>query len=210
MTSTRRRDRTVAAFDFDGTLTRHDSLVPFLARLVGWPRLLRALVGVAPAFAGALARRADRDDAKARLLVALLRNEPYARVADVGATYGRDLARTGLQPMMRDRVAWHRSQGHDVVIVSASLDLYLDTVGRLLDVQAVLCTRLEIDGSGRCTGRMLGGNCRGPAKATRLRDYLGAEPVEVWAYGDSAGDREMFAMADHVVRARRGRLTEGA
>jgi phosphoserine phosphatase len=52
---------------------------------------------------------------------------------------------------------------------------------------------------------MQGGNCRG-ARATRLRDCLGDVPAEVWAYGNSSGDAEMFAMADHVVRVRRGRL----
>ena len=78
------------------------------------------------------------------------------------------------------------------------------------DAQRVLCTRLELDGDGTYSGRMQGGNCRGTAKATRLRDYLGDVPAEVWAYGNSSGDDAMFAMADHVVRVRRGRLRPSA
>ena len=74
----------------------------------------------------------------------------------------------------------------------------------------MLCTRLELDGGNTYTGRMDGGNCRGAAKATRLRDYLGDVPAEVWAYGNSSGDDAMFAMADHVVRVRRGRLRPDA
>jgi phosphatidylglycerophosphatase C len=81
--------------------------------------------------------------------------------------------------------------------VSASLRAYLDEVARRLGVDALLCTELEVDDDGRCTGRMKGGNCRGPAKATRLRAYLGDREVTLWAYGDSAGDREMLALADH-------------
>ncbi len=81
---------------------------------------------------------------------------------------------------------------------------------RCSTTQRVLCTRLELDGDGTYTGRMDGGNCRGGAKATRLRDYLGDVPAEVWAYGNSSGDDEMFALADHVVRVRRGRMKRGA
>ena len=47
---------------------------------------------------------------------------------------------------------------------------------------------------------MLGGNCRGAEKARRLRAYLHSDDVELWAYGDSAGDTELLAMADHPVR----------
>ena len=84
--------------------------------------------------------------------------------------------------------------------MSASLGVYLETVGRLLGVDAVLSTELEVDAAGTCTGRMLGGNCRGAEKARRLRAYLQSDDVEVWAYGDSAGDTELLAMADHPIR----------
>jgi phosphatidylglycerophosphatase C len=69
-----------------------------------------------------------------------------------------------------------------------------------------LCTSLDIDERGHCTGRLLGANCRGPEKATRLQTLFGTEKVELWAYGNSRGDDEMLALADHAVRARRGRL----
>jgi phosphoserine phosphatase len=42
-------------------------------------------------------------------------------------------------------------------------------------------------------------------KAERLRAHLGDEGITLWAYGDSAGDREMLALADHAIRVRRGR-----
>jgi phosphatidylglycerophosphatase C len=208
VTETRDRHRTVAAFDFDGTLTRRDSLVPFLARVCGWPRVLMALAVVAPRYALVLAGRGDRDRTKEHLLTRCLRGRSHDRVVAMGAAYGADLARDRIEQSVRRRVLWHRAQGHDVFIVSASLDVYLDTVGRMLDAKTVLCTRLEVDERGLCTGRMLDGNCRGAGKAERLREHLGDGPTELWAYGDSEGDREMFAMADHVVRLRRGRLRE--
>jgi phosphatidylglycerophosphatase C len=192
--------RTVAAFDFDGTLTRRDTLLPFLASVVGWPRVVAAL----GTHAHLLAR--DRDIAKEHLLVRLLAGLPGDVVREAGRVYAR---RVRVRPEMRGRLAWHQQEGHEIVIVSASLDVYLDEFARSLDVEHVLCTTLEVGADGRCTGRLVGGNCRGPEKATRLRAHLGDEndgEIVLWAYGDSRGDLEMLAMADHPIRVQRGRL----
>ena len=40
--------RQIAAFDFDGTLTRRDTVLPFLVRLFGARRVARAVSRVAP------------------------------------------------------------------------------------------------------------------------------------------------------------------
>ena len=53
---------------------------------------------------------------------------------------------------------------------------------------------------------MDGPNVRAHQKAVLLRDTLGSDPVEVWAYGDSAGDKEMLQMADHPTRVTRRAL----
>jgi phosphatidylglycerophosphatase C len=52
---------------------------------------------------------------------------------------------------------------------------------------------------GIATGNLDGPNCRGPEKVTRLHEWLGdRSTVNVVAYGDSAGDREMLADADEA------------
>jgi phosphatidylglycerophosphatase C len=198
--------RAVAAFDFDGTLTRRDTLVPFLTTLVGPGAVARALGAGSAQLALAAAGRGDRDAAKERLLTRVLAGRPYAEVEAAGRTFGAELARSGLTPDGRDRIAWHRGKDHEVVIVSASLDVYLDEVARELGIAHVLCTGLLADEGGRCTGGLRGANCRGPEKATRLRALLGDDDVELWAYGNSRGDDEMLALAQHPVRFRRGRM----
>jgi len=198
--------RTVAAFDFDGTLARGDSLIPFLVMVRGRARVGAALSAMGPSIAWALAGRGDRDAAKEALVGRLLRGLPADEVAAQGEAYALELAERRLRPDMAERVAWHREEGHELVIVSASLRDYLDPLGRMLGFDRVLATALEAGDDGRLTGRLLGGNVRGPEKAARLRAYLdgggpggaggidGAE-CELWAYGDSEGDHDLFALA---------------
>ena len=198
--------RTVAAFDFDGTLTRHDSLLPFLTTVAGRGAVLRALGAESAGLALAAAGRGDRDAVKERVLTRVLGGKPYDTVESAGRAFGIQLARSAITSEGRDRIAWHRAAGHDVVIVSASLDVYLDEVARVLGVEHVLCTALVTDDRGRCTGSLRGGNCRGLEKAARLRALLGDDDVELWAYGNSRGDDEMLALAQHPVRVRRGHI----
>ena len=194
----------VAAFDFDGTLSRRDTLLPFLQRLCGAQRLFRALARDAPGLARGLARGGThRDAAKDAVLMRLLAGRDAGEVAAAGAAYARDLVGTRLRPDTVARARWHEACGHDVVVVSASPAVYLEPLGRHLGVSAVLATRLEVGDDGRLTGRMAGANCRGPEKVARLDAWLDGAPAEVWAYGDSSGDRELLARADVPVRVGR-------
>ena len=74
----------------------------------------------------------------------------------------------------------------------------------------MLATRLEVDEAGLLTGRLAGANCRGPEKVARLRAWRGDTLVVAYAYGDSAGDREMLAVAGEAINVgRRARRTAG-
>jgi phosphatidylglycerophosphatase C len=182
--------RGVAAFDFDGTLTRRDSLVPFLARVVGWPRLaLAAATGIRHA--------RSRNAFKEHLVDKVFRGRAHDDVRRLGLAYAEELVARRMRPEMLARVRWHGEQGHEIAIVSASLDVYLERVAELLGVAAVLCTRIEVGPDGRCTGRLVGQNCRGDEKLRRIHAHFGDDGYELWAYGDSAGDDAMLAAADH-------------
>ncbi len=196
--------RPVAAFDFDGTIARRDTLIPFLATVAGRAALTRTALRRAPRLMAMAAGRADRDVEKAHLIEQLLRGRAAAEVDDAGTRYAEELWTRGrFRPEILDRLAWHREEGHDIVIVSASLDVYLRPLAPRLGVGHVISCSLAADEQGRLTGGLVGGNVRGPEKVRRLRAWLGDRPVELWAYGDSSGDDELLALADHPTRVGR-------
>jgi phosphatidylglycerophosphatase C len=185
----------VAAFDFDGTLSARDTLVPFLRRARGTPRVLAAAVRAVP-------QVRDRDAFKLALIGHLFRGEPAERLARLGQAYVPTLEAV-LRPELVDRLRWHQAEGHATLLVSASLGAYLRPLAVRLGLDAALAVELVVDADGRLTGAVVGGlNTRGFEKVSRLRAWLAQRhgpdaEVELWAYGDSAGDEELLAVADH-------------
>jgi phosphatidylglycerophosphatase C len=185
----------VAAFDFDGTLARRDTLVPFLRRVRGTPRVVGAT-------ALAALRSRDRDALKVATIGHLFRGVSADDLREKGRAYVPTLVDL-LRPEMVDRVRWHQVEGRAVVIVSASLGVYLRPLAEHLGLDAALAVELVVGADGHLTGEVVGElNTRGPEKAARLRAWAAerfgpASPFELWAYGDSSGDEELLALADH-------------
>ncbi len=191
----------VAAFDFDGTITTRDTLVPFLARVAGAQQFVSANGRLAMATVrGRIALR-DRDRVKEHMLEMLLAHRSEDELRSLGERYAQELlARGRLREDVVARVQDHVAAGHRTVIVSASLVYYLEPIARELSIEDVICVEPEVV-DGELTGRLAKPNVRGSEKAVRLREWLGAPPdgpldVRLHAYGNSSGDHELLAASD--------------
>lgn len=188
----------VAAFDVDGTLTVRDCVQPFLVRVGGWRSVARAVLRRPLVAVGAGLRR-DRDRLKELVVGGVLRGRAVAQVEAIGEQFADEVAAGWMRADTMARLRWHQRMGHRIVLVSASLSPYLRPLGRRLDVDDVLCAEPLRDGD-RFADGLDGGNCRAAEKVRRLDAWLkaaGLDDATVWAYGDSAGDRELLARADH-------------
>ena len=200
---------TVAAFDLDGTLTEGGSVFPWLRHLAGSSALFRAALRLAvPLTIGGLRSGPSADAAKERLFRALLVGRDFGEVLIASRRFALEhLANEG-RPHPLARLNWHLEQGHDVVIVSASPQLYVDVVADSLQAIGAVGTRLAVDPLGKLTGAYLGKNCRGSEKMRRLTEWVDGrgypdEPI-VYAYGNSRGDRRILSGATYPYNA--GRL----
>lgn len=175
-------------------------MVPFLVQTHGWPRL--ALNAVLAAPKGRSNGAGLRDGLKVATVGRLFRGTKAEELTRLGDAYAESLHDL-LRPELVEKLRWHQVEGHATVIVSASLAAYLRPIAEELGIDEVLGVELAVDEAGILTGEVEGGvNTRGPHKVVRLRVWLEAEygpdqSIELWAYGDSSGDKELLAAADH-------------
>ncbi|WP_258187652.1 HAD-IB family hydrolase [Trinickia symbiotica] len=196
----------VAAFDFDGTITTSDSLRDFVRNTVGNARLVSGIIRAAPWLVGRLIGTCDRGSAKAHFLSATLGGMTRHSLETAAQQYAANRLLKLIRPEMAVRVQEHRRRGHRLVLVSASPALYLEIWARSMGFEAVLATELEFRDD--CfSGRLASPNCWGPEKARRLQQWFGSNPPPVlYVYGDSRGDKEILALADHGWLRAHGRM----
>ena len=193
----------IAAFDFDGTLTKRDTFMPFLARGLGWPRFLLALLKCLPWLAAFALRVTPNHVAKQKLMLATLKNKTTAQMNDWTSRWLTQDFPGQLQSWTMARLAEHQQQGHCCVMVSASPDIYLKRVAQQLGFDALLCTEMAVV-DGRLTGLMKTPNCHGEQKVLRLKAWMAerfgadADGKVLYAYGDTSGDKPMLRMAAHA------------
>lgn len=190
----------IAAFDVDGTLTTRDCVRPFLERAAGRRRLVTSLLRRPLATVVAAVRR-DRDRFKEIIVGGSLRGKLISEVETIGEQFAQFVLVNWLRPDTVRRLRWHQQAGHRTVLVSASLAAYLRPLALRLGIDDVLCTDSTRSGE-RYGDRLVGLNCRADEKRRRLEQWMEERrwiDAEVWAYGDSIGDRELLARADHPV-----------
>jgi len=187
---------TVAAFDVDNTLTVRDCVVPFMRSVGGTRQLIKVVLSDLGSTFHSVRRR-DRDALKSKFVEGVFSGKASDEVEALGVQFASKVADRWLRDDVATRMRWHQEQGHVVILVSASLGIYLHPLGDLLEVDAVLCTELEVQ-DGLLTGKLVGLNCRGKEKAVRVQKWcqdsgLSSDDL-AYAYGDSSGDTELLEL----------------
>src|ERR1700761_2505503 len=134
----------VALFDLDGTLTWHDTLLPYLVGfLVRRPwRLLR----LAPAPYALYRYWADRDHGalKSRMIRMIMGGASRTVVESWSAQFVASLKpRHRFRELALAVLETHRTAGDHLVLLSASPDLYVPQIGALLGFERTLCTEIQ-------------------------------------------------------------------
>lgn len=190
------KQRTIAIFDFDGTLTTKDTLLEFIkfacgikAFYIGFflhsPLLILMKLGLYPNW-----------EAKQKVFSWFFKGMPYTTFAK----YGEDFAEV-IKTIMKETtlaiLRKHQSEGADIYVISASVDEWVRPFCMQLGIKDVIATQIETDSKGMLTGRFASPNCYGKEK---VRRFLEIEPSRseyyLYAYGDSRGDKEIILFAD--------------
>lgn len=186
----------LALFDFDGTITHQDTFTPFifyaasknrvrLGKLVLLPLLIKYKLGWSLG-----------GDIRERVFRFALKGVSTEATQAKAIKFAADIIPNYIRSEALARINWHQQRGDKVVIVSASLSLYLQPWCQKLGVE-LICTEVE-SANGVLTGNYLGGDCSSLEKASRVKQrYLLEGYDNIYAYGDTPEDNEMLALANN-------------
>jgi HAD superfamily hydrolase (TIGR01490 family) len=190
--------RPVAFFDFDGTLTTADTLMPFLKYVVGSPRYYMKLAVVSPVLMAYFAKMLRNDIAKQIVVRHYLAGYGIDKLFELGQRFSEEVIPTMLRPEGIERLRWHQQQQHECVLVSASFDLYLKAWSATEGFSRLICTSLEIDDHRVISGKLDGPNCHGEVKVLHIKKFLENKIYGVtYGYGDTISDLPMLEFLDN-------------
>ncbi len=184
----------VVVYDFDGTLTKSDSLLGFIRYTCGlWPMVFGFLRHLHLLVLMTL-HLYPNYKAKQKVFAFFFQGMDIQQFDDYcrhyAATHRSILRKKGIATLRQDY-----QTGRQVVIVSASIDNWVQPFFPNI---LVLGTQVEVV-DGRLTGRFLTPNCYGQEKVRRLLEHFpDRSQYHLTAYGDSRGDREMLDFADEA------------
>ncbi|MGB0893663.1 MAG: HAD-IB family hydrolase [Parashewanella sp.] len=182
-------------FDFDGTLTTEDMFTKFIRFATPkWRIVMFGLfifpfhrlykIGLLPAH-------------YLRPIVSFLAfcGREKNKVQQQGEQFSKQIIPSFLREQSLKTITKYQQRGDKVVVVSASLDIYLAPWCALHNVE-LLCSEMETR-STRLTGRYQQGDCSLQRKVERVRlQFSLVDYAAVHAYGDTHEDIPMIELAD--------------
>ncbi len=186
-----------AFFDFDDTLAKGDSILPYLLYCIRRglaPR--RQLFKAAWGFLRWKVQPSTGRAAK-ELSLSYIRGRTVEEMDEIARDFFRDVQTKAFFEESAAELWRLREQGRMIIVVSASSDVYMRVLPEFLPVDAVISTVCEVR-DGRYTGRVQK-NCKGEEKVRRIGDWLTARGLCVdrensCAYGDSPSDAPMMRL----------------
>ena len=187
-----------AVFDVDGTLIADDSLERIFFRYL-WRYDEIGLGALWRAAGGAFCRIIGCADDKA-----WLRGQDAHRLRRLARDCFEQEVVRRLLPAATCRLKWHQRAGHQVVLLSGTLDLLLDPLAEYLNVSTRLGTTVEIADQ-KATGRLASSRPFGLTKLITLKRMIEREQAadvdltRSFAYADHYADRFLLSAVGHPV-----------
>lgn len=188
------RRRTLALFDFDGTITTRETLPDFVRYAISRRRRWCGIVLFAlPALAYRMGLM-PVSVLRSGLIRYAFTGMSRSAVEHAGRRFARDVLPALVRPDMQARIDAHRADGDRVVVVSGGFDVYLRPWCEAQGIELV-CSALDARGD-RLNGRYAGPQCVAEEKARQVRArYDLAEFAEIHAHGDTHEDHALLALA---------------
>jgi phosphatidylglycerophosphatase C len=187
----------IAFFDFDGTITTKDSFIEFIKFYRGAKRFYFGFLLYSPFLIAFKLKLIPNYTAKQKVLAHYFKGEDVSKFQSQCDTFANEVLPELVRPKALTEIDRLKRAGVRVVVVSASAENWIKAWADKQNLE-LLGTRLEIK-DGKITGRIEGKNCYGEEKVCRIKEDIDlADYDDIYAYGDSSGDKQMLALARHA------------
>jgi putative phosphoserine phosphatase/1-acylglycerol-3-phosphate O-acyltransferase len=192
---------TGAFFDFDGTvIATHSVKDMFLERLRNGEVTSQELFDVGDMATRYLLNVGGFEEVLAST-ISNLQGMAERELVDLGEKVTREHLAAEIFPEVRAMIAAHHRQGHTVVIVSSATRYQIAPVAKIIGVEHVVCTELEVV-DGRFTGRLRGEPCFGENKLLAAREFSSQQRVKLgrsYFYANGIEDLPLLEDVGHPV-----------
>lgn len=190
--------------DFDGTITYKDSFTSYILK---YGNKLLPLICL-PVFIIVILlyfmKVVSRNFVKRVSIFLFLTGRNYDKLKAKHSSFVKTIK---LNDETLNLIKKYKSEGYKVILVSASPEMYLEEVCKLLNYDGYIGSKLEVK-NGKLTGRLVGNNNNYDEKVTRIKssEYYDKN-VKTVAIGNSKGDYAMLRFSNEGYIVKDGRVT---
>lgn len=186
--------RSIAFFDFDGTITTRDTLIEMVKHHKGSIDLLTGMLKLSPWLIAMKLKLISNQTAKEKLLAHFFKGVGLRDFEKKCETYITHKLPSIIRNGALKEFEKLKNNNTEIVIVSASPELWVNLWCRQNGFHCI-ATKLQVS-EGRITGKISGLNCYGVEKVRRIKEQYNLDDyVEIFCYGDTKGDKPMLALA---------------
>jgi len=188
-------EKRLALFDFDGTITKKDSLIKFIRFSTGNIKFSLGVLLLSPMLIAYTLKLIPNHKAKEYMISYFFKGMKQDVFLNLAKNYSLTQIKHIVRPEAIRRLTWHQQQGHNIVIVSASIECWLKPWCMQHGIE-LIATKLEFKNN-VFTGKFLTKNCYGVEKVNRIQKLYNLNDYSyIYAYGDSKGDAQLLSLSD--------------
>ena len=188
--------KNIAFFDFDGTITTHDTMLELARFTSGNLRYLLGMTKLSPWLVAMKISMVSKKTAKEKLLSYFFGGMSIQEFDENCRLFSMQRLPSLLKKEAMAAIEGHMAAQTPVVVVSASAENWVAPWCRQNKLQCI-ASRLELKNE-KITGKLAGKNCNGIEKVSRIKEFFNlADFSNVYCYGDTSGDTEMLAIATY-------------
>lgn len=195
--------KVAAFFDLDGTLYREGLITEVFKKMVKYEIIgqERWYNDVRPDYMRWDKRQGDYDDYLLKMIdiymeaIKGLENQRIEYIAKKIVEQKGDRVYT----FTRDRIKWHKDNGHTIIIISGSPSELVSEMAEKYGFTDYIGAKYVIDENNRYTGQVIP-MWDSVSKKKAINNFVEKYDInldESYAYGDTAGDYTMFKMVKH-------------